>query len=93
MKDIQLLQKAIKETPAANPHVSSEQGYESFEGAIAWQEQSKSLIESDTRKRTVLCLDVPRPRSNKTVTVLHIPPWIHTESVRVAIASKARWDS
>jgi hypothetical protein len=90
MKDIQLLQNAIKETHGCDSkHVASDQVYESFEGRIAWQGTVEvfDLIEHPKAKRAYAWTYQDHDQ-NKTVTVLHIPPVDSPQmAVKVAIAA------
>lgn len=93
MKDIRLLQKAIKETHNCNSkHVSSAVVVERFEGKIAWRGKVEvfDLIGHPKAKRAY-AWTYRDGDQNKTVTVLEQPPVDSPQSaVRLAIASKAR---
>ncbi len=93
MKDIQFLQKAIKETHGCDSrHIESVPIVEQFEGKTAWQGTVEvfDLIGHQKAKRAY-AWTYRDGDQNKTVAVLEIPPVDSPQSaVKVAIASKAR---
>jgi len=93
MKDIQLLQKAIKETHGCEPRwEASVRVEEEFEGKTAWSGivEVFALIGHPKAKYAyawTYCND----DQNKTTVVLKIPPVDSPRTaIKVAIASKAR---
>ncbi len=96
MKDIPLLKRAIKSTHGCESlHIESVAVKEVFEGHTAWKGTVEvfHLVGHPQAKRAYACT-YRDGAQNKTVTVLEIPPVDSPQSaVRVAIASKARWDS
>jgi hypothetical protein len=93
MKDIQLLQKAIRETRRCNSrHVASVPVVEQFEGQTAWQGLVEvfDLIGHPQAKRAY-AWSYRDGDKIKSITILEIPPVDSPQSaVKVAIASKAR---
>ena len=93
MKDIPLLQKAIKETHGCDSrHIDSVPVVERFEGKIAWRGTVEvfGLIGHPQAKRAY-AWTYRDGKQNKTIAVLEIPPVDSPQSaVKVAIASKGR---
>jgi hypothetical protein len=93
MKDIQLLQKAIRETHGCESrHVESVPVLERFQGQIAWQGTIEvfDLIDHPKAKRAY-AWTYRDGDQNKTIAVLELPPVDSPQTaVKVAIASKAR---
>jgi hypothetical protein len=91
MKDILLLQKAIKETHGCDSrHVESVPVVEQFENKIAWQGTVEvfDLVGHPKTKRAY-AWTYRDGDQNKSVVVLAIPPVASPQSaVKVAIASK-----
>jgi hypothetical protein len=93
MKDIPLLQKAIKETHGCESiHVESVPVMEQFQGKIAWQGTVEVFYLIDHPKATRAYAWTYRDgNQNKTIAVLKIPPVDSPQrAVKVAIASLAR---
>ncbi len=93
MKDIALLQKAIRETHGCDSrHVESVPVVEQFEGKTAWRGTVEvfDLIGHPKAKRAY-AWTYRDGDQNKTVAVLEIPPVDSPQSaVKVAIVAKAR---
>ena len=93
MKDIPLLQKAIKETHGYDSkHVESVPVHEVFKGQTAWQGTVEvfDLIGHPKAKRAY-AWTYRDGDQNKTTAVLGIPPVDSPQmAVKVAIASKAQ---
>lgn len=93
MKDVQLLQKAIRETHGCDSqHVESVPVVEQFGNKIAWQGTVEvfDLVGHPKAKRAY-AWTYRDGDQNKTIAVLEIPPVDSAQSaVKVAIASKGR---
>jgi hypothetical protein len=91
MKDIPLLQKAIKETHGCDSrHIESVPVVERFENKIAWQGRVEvfDLIGHPKAKRAY-AWSYRDGDENKTIAVLGIPPADSPQNaVKVAIVSK-----
>jgi len=93
MKDIPLLQKAIKETHDCDSrHIDSVPVVERFEGKIAWKGTVEvfGLIGHPQAKRAY-AWTYRDGKQNTTIAVLEIPPVDSPQSaVKVVMASKGR---
>jgi len=93
MKDVQLLQKAIRETHRCDSlHVESVPVVERFEGKTAWQGTVEVFVLIDHPKAQLAYAWMYREGDqDKTIGVLGRPPVDSPQSaVKVAIAAKAK---